>query len=157
MALAGFTRSEIEIVTERDTLHVTGRKQKDDVQRTYLHRGIAAARFRTALPAGQPREGHQRRLRQRHADHRTGARSARSAQAAQDRDRRRERQTDNVQVLEQPQQQLRNRSSMLLMSIARTVDARAPAVRAPFLRPCARAGRCGKLKLKRASKSACAH
>src|SRR5437868_3229545 len=41
MALAGFTRNEIEITSERDTLLVTGRKQKDDVQRTFLHRGIA--------------------------------------------------------------------------------------------------------------------
>lgn len=45
MALAGFSRSEVEIVAERDTLHVTGRKQKEDVQRTYLHRGIAARDF----------------------------------------------------------------------------------------------------------------
>lgn len=45
MAVAGFTRDEIEIVTERDSLHVTGRKQKDEVQRTYLHRGIAARDF----------------------------------------------------------------------------------------------------------------
>ena len=45
MALAGFTRDEVEIVAERDTLSVTGRKQKDDVQRHYLHRGIAARDF----------------------------------------------------------------------------------------------------------------
>ena len=45
MALAGFDRSEVEIVAERDTLHVTGRKQKDDIQRTFLHRGIAARDF----------------------------------------------------------------------------------------------------------------
>lgn len=45
MALAGFTRDEVEIVTERDTLHITGRKQKDETQRTYLHRGIAARDF----------------------------------------------------------------------------------------------------------------
>jgi molecular chaperone IbpA len=45
MALAGFDRSEVEIVTERDSLHVVGRKQKDDQQRTYLHRGIAARDF----------------------------------------------------------------------------------------------------------------
>ncbi|OON61137.1 heat-shock protein [Massilia sp. KIM] len=45
MAVAGFSRDEIEIVTERDSLHVTGRKQKDEVQRTYLHRGIAARDF----------------------------------------------------------------------------------------------------------------
>ena len=45
MAVAGFSRDEIEIVTERDSLHVTGRKQKDETQRTYLHRGIAARDF----------------------------------------------------------------------------------------------------------------
>jgi molecular chaperone IbpA len=42
MALAGFDRSEIDITTERDSLHVVGRKQRDGVERTYLHRGIAA-------------------------------------------------------------------------------------------------------------------
>ncbi|MFC4929883.1 Hsp20 family protein [Massilia sp. GCM10023247] len=45
MALAGFSRDEVEIVSERDTLHVSGRKQKDETQRTYLHRGIAARDF----------------------------------------------------------------------------------------------------------------
>ena len=45
MALAGFTRDEVEIVSERDTLHVTGRKQKDATERTFLHRGIAARDF----------------------------------------------------------------------------------------------------------------
>ena len=45
MALAGFSRAEIDIVTERDSLHVTGRKQKDGVERTFLHRGIAARDF----------------------------------------------------------------------------------------------------------------
>jgi molecular chaperone IbpA len=45
MALAGFNRNEVEIVAERDTLSVTGRKQKDEVQRTFLHRGIAARDF----------------------------------------------------------------------------------------------------------------
>jgi molecular chaperone IbpA len=45
MALAGFTRDEVEIVAERDSLHVTGRKHKDETQRTYLHRGIAARDF----------------------------------------------------------------------------------------------------------------
>jgi molecular chaperone IbpA len=45
MALAGFARDEVEIVTERDTLAVTGRKHKDEVQKTFLHRGIAARDF----------------------------------------------------------------------------------------------------------------
>lgn len=45
MALAGFDRSEIDITFERDSLHVVGRKQRDGVERTYLHRGIAARDF----------------------------------------------------------------------------------------------------------------
>ncbi len=45
MALAGFDRSELDIDTERDSLVVTGRKQKDATERTFLHRGIAARDF----------------------------------------------------------------------------------------------------------------
>ena len=45
MALAGFSRAEIDITSERDTLLVVGRKQRDGVERTYLHRGIAARDF----------------------------------------------------------------------------------------------------------------
>jgi molecular chaperone IbpA len=45
MAVAGFDRSELELETERDTLKVVGRKQKDEAARTYLHRGIAARNF----------------------------------------------------------------------------------------------------------------
>lgn len=45
MAVAGFDSSELEIVSERDTLRVVGRKQKDEAQRTFLHRGIAARDF----------------------------------------------------------------------------------------------------------------
>ncbi len=45
MALAGFDRSEVEIVAERDSLQIVGRKQKDATETTYLHRGIAARDF----------------------------------------------------------------------------------------------------------------
>lgn len=45
MALAGFKRNEIDIVAERETLHVSGRKEKDGAERTFLHRGIAARDF----------------------------------------------------------------------------------------------------------------
>ena len=45
MALAGFSRAEIDITSERDTLLVVGRKQRDGIERTYLHRGIAARDF----------------------------------------------------------------------------------------------------------------
>lgn len=45
MAVAGFARSEIEIETERDTLKITGHKQREDETRHFLHRGIAARNF----------------------------------------------------------------------------------------------------------------
>jgi len=45
MAVAGFDRSEVEIIAERDSLQVVGKKVKDDTQRTFLHRGIAARDF----------------------------------------------------------------------------------------------------------------
>jgi len=45
MAIAGFDRSEIEIESERDTLKVVGRKQKDESPKNYLHRGIASRDF----------------------------------------------------------------------------------------------------------------
>ncbi len=45
MAVAGFDQSELEIETERDTLKISGRKNKDDSKRTYLHRGLAARDF----------------------------------------------------------------------------------------------------------------
>lgn len=45
MAVAGFQRSELDIEVERDTLKITGRKQKDETKRTFLHRGIASRDF----------------------------------------------------------------------------------------------------------------
>jgi molecular chaperone IbpA len=45
MAVAGFSRPEIDIEVEGDALKIAGRKQKDEVKRTYLHRGIAARDF----------------------------------------------------------------------------------------------------------------
>ena len=45
MAVAGFDRSEIDIEAENDTLKITGRKQRDETPRTYLHRGVAARDF----------------------------------------------------------------------------------------------------------------
>ncbi len=45
MAVAGFDSSEIDIETEHDVLKVVGRKPKEEVQRSYLHRGIAARDF----------------------------------------------------------------------------------------------------------------
>jgi molecular chaperone IbpA len=45
MAVAGFQRSELDIEVERDTLKITGRKQKDETKRSFLHRGIASRDF----------------------------------------------------------------------------------------------------------------
>jgi molecular chaperone IbpA len=45
MAVAGFDRSEIDIETERDALKITGRKQREEAQRNFLHRGIATRNF----------------------------------------------------------------------------------------------------------------
>ncbi len=45
MALAGFTRAEIDITAERESLHIAGRKHKQEGERTFLHRGIAARDF----------------------------------------------------------------------------------------------------------------
>ena len=45
MAVAGFDSSELDIESERDTLKIVGRKQKDEAKRTFLHRGIAARDF----------------------------------------------------------------------------------------------------------------
>src|SRR5690606_8089741 len=45
MAVAGFDRSEIDIETERDTLKIAGRKQREETPRNFLHRGIATRNF----------------------------------------------------------------------------------------------------------------
>jgi HSP20 family molecular chaperone IbpA len=44
IAVAGFSRGELDVVAEDNQLFVRGR-QKDDADRQYLHRGIAARQF----------------------------------------------------------------------------------------------------------------
>jgi len=44
IAVAGFTRAELDVVAEDNQLFVRGR-QKDEADREYLHRGIAARQF----------------------------------------------------------------------------------------------------------------
>lgn len=44
LAVAGFTRSQLDIMVEASQLTIRGR-QDDDKSRTYLHRGIAARQF----------------------------------------------------------------------------------------------------------------
>ncbi len=45
MAVAGFQLSELDIETEHQTLRVTGRKAKKELETTFLHRGIATRDF----------------------------------------------------------------------------------------------------------------
>lgn len=44
IAVAGFARGELDVIAEDNQLLVRGR-QKDDPERQYLHRGIAARQF----------------------------------------------------------------------------------------------------------------
>jgi len=48
LALAGFSREELEITIEENQLIIRGR-QKDEDKRAYLHRGIAARQFQRAF------------------------------------------------------------------------------------------------------------
>lgn len=48
LAVAGFTRDELEIMLEENQLVIRGR-QFDDKSRQYLHRGIAARQFQRAF------------------------------------------------------------------------------------------------------------
>src|SRR5688572_1435115 len=44
LAVAGFTRDQLEVTVEENQLVIRG-KQQDDKRREYLHRGIAARQF----------------------------------------------------------------------------------------------------------------
>ena len=48
LAVAGFTRDQLDVTLEESQLIVRGR-QTDDKSRTYLHRGIAARQFQRAF------------------------------------------------------------------------------------------------------------
>jgi HSP20 family molecular chaperone IbpA len=48
LAVAGFTRDQLEITLEEHQLVIRGRQQ-DDKERHYLHRGIAARHFQRAF------------------------------------------------------------------------------------------------------------
>lgn len=52
LAVAGFSRAEIEITVEENELLIRGRQKEPDQTRVFLHRGIAARQFqRTFLLA----------------------------------------------------------------------------------------------------------
>jgi HSP20 family molecular chaperone IbpA len=48
LAVAGFTRDQLEVVVEDNQLTIKG-KQENDTSRTYLHRGIAARQFQRSF------------------------------------------------------------------------------------------------------------
>jgi HSP20 family molecular chaperone IbpA len=48
LAVAGFTRDQLEIVVEDNQLIIRGR-QRDDGERVFLHRGIAARQFQRSF------------------------------------------------------------------------------------------------------------
>ena len=48
LAVAGFTRDQLDITLEERQLIIQG-KQTDDQERTYLHRGIAARQFQKSF------------------------------------------------------------------------------------------------------------
>ncbi len=48
LAVAGFTRDQLDVTTEENQLLIRGR-QVDDRERHYLHRGIAARQFQRAF------------------------------------------------------------------------------------------------------------
>jgi len=45
IAVAGFTREQLEIIVEHNQLVIRGRQDDEDGAREYLHRGIAARQF----------------------------------------------------------------------------------------------------------------
>ena len=48
LAVAGFSRDQLDVTVEDNQLTIRG-KQEDDKTRTYLHRGIAARQFQRAF------------------------------------------------------------------------------------------------------------
>jgi HSP20 family molecular chaperone IbpA len=52
LAVAGFSRGELEIIVEENELRIRGRRNESDQSRVFIHRGIAARQFqRTFLLA----------------------------------------------------------------------------------------------------------
>ena len=45
LAVAGFTMDDLEVTIEDNQLVIRGRQNEDDIDRIYLHRGIAARQF----------------------------------------------------------------------------------------------------------------
>jgi len=48
VALAGFTREEVNVYTEYGKLHVEGNKSEPEEEQTFIHRGLAKRTFKKA-------------------------------------------------------------------------------------------------------------
>lgn len=49
LAVAGFTRQQLEVTVEENQLLIRGRQQEDTEGRDFIHRGIAARQFQRAF------------------------------------------------------------------------------------------------------------
>jgi|SRR5271166_150190 len=49
LAVAGFSKEQIEVTVEESQLTIRGRQQEEDKQREFLHRGIAARQFQRSF------------------------------------------------------------------------------------------------------------
>ncbi len=49
LAVAGFCESDLEVTTEENQLLVRGRQGEENIEREYLHRGIASRQFQRAF------------------------------------------------------------------------------------------------------------
>ena len=64
LAVAGFTRDQLEVTIEEKELVIRGRQQ-DDKSRQYLHRGIAARQFQRTFVLADGMEVRKRRFEER--------------------------------------------------------------------------------------------
>ncbi len=49
IAVAGFTMAELKVSSEDNQVVIRGRRQEDDSERVYMHRGIAARQFQRSF------------------------------------------------------------------------------------------------------------
>jgi HSP20 family molecular chaperone IbpA len=49
LAVAGFTRDQLDVTVEENQLVIRGRQHDDELPRQYLHRGIAARQFQRSF------------------------------------------------------------------------------------------------------------
>ena len=57
LAVAGFSRDELDLHVREDTLHVAGRQTDEAAEPNFLHRGIAGRSFKKPIPSGGSWQG----------------------------------------------------------------------------------------------------